>query len=324
LTFRTIKIEEGNPGHAAINPKTNIMYMSYPFSNFILVINLTNGSIQEKIATNCPGNIVINNATNKVYAASGEGVYEINGVNNKFVEINTGLHNSSGSVSVNPVTNTVYSWFNSSNSLFVIDALKHSISEVIEVGVTLSGIAINWSDEKIYKPNYESESISVINYKHPGSPTDTINIKQRWDSNEIRNPNLIVLNENSKMLYVQTHVTHGHEGGAVEYEWLYIIYIPTKKTIKKIPLNSNAKKGFLYDPISNELYLRNTNSIVRFDAFGNKKKVIGKINTEYTSIWKRLFGDEYDFLADVIAVNNSTNKVYVSDIKNNLLHEMDS
>ena len=33
LTYRTIKIEEGTPGYAAVNSDTNIMYISYPFSN---------------------------------------------------------------------------------------------------------------------------------------------------------------------------------------------------------------------------------------------------------------------------------------------------
>jgi DNA-binding beta-propeller fold protein YncE len=64
-------------------------------------------------------------------------------------------------------------------------------------------------------------------------------------------------------------------------------------------------------------------SIIKFDAYENKKKKLSKINTEYTSIWKRLFTDGYDYLAEVIAVNPSTNKIYVSDSKNNLLYEID-
>ena len=47
LTYRTIKIEEGAPGYAAVNSDTNIMYISYPFSNFILVVNITKGSHQK-------------------------------------------------------------------------------------------------------------------------------------------------------------------------------------------------------------------------------------------------------------------------------------
>lgn len=323
MRYRSIKIEKGTPGYAAVNPNTNTGYISYTSSDFIIVINLDIGTIENKIKASHPKNIVVNNATNKVYATSADGVYEINSVNNEFVVIDTGLHNSSGTVSVDPLTNTVYACFDNSNSLIVIDAFTHSISNNIVVGKTLRGVAVDSSNEKIYKPEYDSESISVINYKQSNNPIDTISIKQKWDSNEIRNPSLVVLNENSKLLYVQTHVTHGHEGGAVEYEWLYLICVPTKKTIKRVALNSNAKVGFTYDPFSNVLYMRETNSIVKFDAFGNKKKVLGKINTEYTSIWKRLFADGYDYLAEVIAVNPTTNRVYVSDSKNNLLYEID-
>jgi DNA-binding beta-propeller fold protein YncE len=323
LTFRSIKIEEGKPEYAAVNPNTNIAYISYTLSNFILAINLSKGTIEKKIKASHPKNIVVNNTTNKVFVASADGVYEINGVNNEFAIITTGLHNSSGTVSVDPVTNTIYTCFDNSNNLIVIDALTHSVRSDIIVGKSLSGAAIDSENERIYIPNYESESISVINYKQSNNPIDNISIKQKWDSNERRNPSLVVLNENSQILYVQTHVTHGHEGGAVEYEWLYLIYIPTKKSIKRMALNSNVTVGFTYDATSNSLYMRKTNSIFKFDAFGNNKKVVGKINTEYTSIWKRIFRDGYDYLAEVIAVNSATNKVYVSDSKNNLLHEID-
>jgi len=104
---------------------------------------------------------------------------------------------------------------------------------------------------------------------------------------------------------------------------LYLIHAPTKRTIKTISLDSNAKVGFTFNPISNAIYMRITNSIVKFDAFGNKKKKLGKINTEYTSIWKRIFADGYDYLAHIVAVNPATNKVYVSDSRNSLLHELD-
>lgn len=286
------------------------------------MINLDKGTIENKIKVRHPRNIVVNNVTNKIYTASYDGVYEINGVNDEHVVINTGSHSSSGTVSVDPVTNTVYGCFDNSNSLIVIDALTHSIRNDIVVGKTLRGAAVDPRNEKIYILDYGSESISVINYKQTNYSMDTISIKQKWDSSEYRNPTFVIFNGKSQMLYVQTHVTRGYEGGAVEFEWLYLIHVPTKRTIKTMSLDSNSKVGFTFEPVNDVLYMRKTNSIVKFDAFGNRKKKLGKINTEYTSIWKRIFADGYDYLAHIIAVNPATNKVYVSDSRNNRLYEI--
>ena len=51
MTYRSIEIEKGVPRYAAVNPNTNtnIIYISYTSSNFILIANIINGSIEVKI-----------------------------------------------------------------------------------------------------------------------------------------------------------------------------------------------------------------------------------------------------------------------------------
>lgn len=321
VTYRSIKIEQGTPSYAAINPNTNTAYLSYTSSGFIIAVNLKKRTIENKFKTNHPKNIVVNNVTNMIYAASADGVLEINGVNNEFEVINIGYHNSSGIVSIDAVMNTLYLCFDNGNSLIVIDALTRSINDIV-VGKTMRGAAVDWYNEKIYIPDYECELISVINYSKASNSIDTISIKQRWDTSEYRKPSFVILNRKSDVLYVQTHVTRGYDGVADEVEQLYLIDASTKRTIKTMSLNSNAKGGFTFDPINDVLYMRKKNSILKFDAFGNNKKVLGKIDIEQTSIWKEIFTDVYDYLAEVIAVNPATNKIYVSDSKNNLLYEI--
>lgn len=321
MTYRSIRIEQGTPSYATINPNSNTAYISYTSSGFIIAVNLQKRTI-EKFKANHPKNIVVNNVTNRIYAATADGVLEINGVNNEFEVIITGSHNSSGTVSIDAVTNTLYMCFDNGNSLIVIDALTRYIKNNIVVGKTMRGAAVDWNNEKIYIPDYESELISVINYSRASNSIDTISIKQRWDSSEYRKPISVILNRKSDLLYVQTHVTRGYDGVANEVEQLYLIDASTKKTIKTMSLNSNAKGRFTFDPINDVLYMRKKNSILKFDAFGNNKKVLGRIDIEQTSIWKELFTDVYDYLAEVIAVNPATNKIYVSDSKNNLLYEM--
>ena len=78
MTFRSIEIEKGVPRYAAVNQNTNtnIIYISYT-SNFILIANLINGSIEVKIPVNSHDNIVVNDVTNRVYISSSDGIYEI-------------------------------------------------------------------------------------------------------------------------------------------------------------------------------------------------------------------------------------------------------
>jgi len=164
LTYRSLEIEKGIPGYAAVNPNTNTCYISYTSSDFIIVINLDKGTIENKIKVSHPKNIVVNNVTNKIYAASADGVYEINGVNNEFVVINTGSHSSSGTVSVDSVTNTVYTCFDNSNSLIVINALTHSISNDIVVGKTLRGLQLIRVMKKYTQPKIQSTPASGKEY----------------------------------------------------------------------------------------------------------------------------------------------------------------
>jgi DNA-binding beta-propeller fold protein YncE len=62
-------------------------------------------------------------------------------------------------------------------------------------------------------------------------------------------------------------------------------------------------------------------SILKFDALANE--LLNITTLEQSSIMRRIFGFDFKYFAEVIAVNTSTNKVYVSDSKNNLLYEID-
>jgi DNA-binding beta-propeller fold protein YncE len=46
---KSIKIDKGEPTYAAINTNTNTAYISYEKSDFIIVINLEKGTIENKI-----------------------------------------------------------------------------------------------------------------------------------------------------------------------------------------------------------------------------------------------------------------------------------
>jgi DNA-binding beta-propeller fold protein YncE len=66
---------------------------------------------------------------------------------------------------------------------------------------------------------------------------------------------------------------------------------------------------------------RGEKSISKFDAFANE--TLETTTFERSSIWRRMFGLDFSYFAEIIEVNPSTNKVYVSDSKYNLLYEID-
>jgi YVTN family beta-propeller protein len=162
VIHRSIQIEKGSPRYAAINPNTNLIYISYPTYNFILIVNLSNGSMEGKIPVNLPGNIVINNVTNKVYVSSAYGICEIDGINNQHGMINIGLPHSYGCVDVNPSTNLLYTTCFGHDILTVIDATTHRIADKIPVGEDPKGVAVDISGYKTYVANNASQSIFVI------------------------------------------------------------------------------------------------------------------------------------------------------------------
>lgn len=190
LSIRSIQIEKGVPGYAAVNSNTNIIYISYTSSNFILVINITNGSIQGRISANSPRNIVVNAVTNKVYVSSTDGIYEIDGLTNKFKVINFGVPYSHGTVDLNYVTNTLYTTcFGLGDTITAIDLTKKIIIDKILVrkksryfssNVYLYGIAVDSGANKVYVANYAGELISILDLKQSDKAVDTISLGDKW------------------------------------------------------------------------------------------------------------------------------------------------
>lgn len=322
MTYRPVHIEQGTPRYAAINPNTNLIYISYPTSNFILIVNLSNGSIEDKIPVNSPGNIVINNVTNKVYVSSTYGICEIDGINNQHVMINIGLPHSYGCVDVNPSTNLLYTTCFGHDILTVIDPATQAVADKVPVGKNAKGVAVDTRTNKIYVANYDSYSISVIDCYQSNEVIDTITFEGKGSSSTKINPNFILVNELSNLLYVNTDYLSA-TGGAWRGKVLYVIDTNTKDKIKSRTLPSNNEIGFAFNYVNNTIYMmrRGERSILKFDSFANETLDI--IILKQSSIWRRIFGIDFTYFAEVIAANPRTNKLYVSDSKSNHLYEVD-
>ena len=323
MTVRSITIEKGAPGYAAVNSNTNKMYISYTLANFIIVLNLEKGTIENKIQLINPGNIAVNHVTNKVYVSSADGICEIDSLSNQFEMINTGLPHSEGTVDVNPMTDLLYTTCFGHDILTVIDATTRSIADKIPVGKNPKGVAVDSSTNKVYVANYDSYSISIIDCYKSNQIVDTIIFEGEGSSSRKINPSFVLVNELSNLLYVKTDYFSGGEGGAWQGKILSVINLDTKQEIKFRTLPKNSQIAFAFNRKSNTIYMmrRGERSILKFDSF--TKEMLDILIFEQSSIWRRVSGIDFTYFAEIIAVNPSTNKVYVSDSKSNLLYEID-
>ena len=290
---KSIQIEKGVPGYAAVNSNTNLAYISYTSSNFIIVINLEKGTIENKIKATRPRDIFVNNDTNKVYIASAWGIYEIDGLNNNFELMKASSQNSKELQYASP------SSLNPRGSDFDRDANRK------------------------YVANHQSKSISVIDLNQPDKASDIIELgRGKWGDTGYIDPSFVLVNDLSKVLYVKMHWIATGGGGGSEGDRLIAIDINTKKWSGAQNLPRHGQVGFAFNRISNRLYIKKSSgkTILKLDPF---LKEIRRTTLEKIGFWKRLAGVAYEYFGEVIAVNTSTNKVYVSDSKNNLLCEID-
>lgn len=290
---KSIQIEKGVPGYAAVNSNTNLAYISYTSSNFIIVINLEKGTIENKIKATRPRDIFVNNDTNKVYIGSAWGIYEIDGLTNNFELMKA----------------------SSQNSKELQYALPSSLNP--------RGSDFDSNANRKYVVNYGSKSISVIDFNQPDKASDIIDLgRGKWGDTGYIDPSFVLVNDLSKVLYVKMHWIATAGGGGSEGDRLIAIDINTKKWRGAQNLPRHGQVGFAFNRFSNTLYIKKSSgkSILKLDPF---LKELRRTSLEKIGFWKRLAGVVYEYFGEVIAINTSTNKVYVSNSKNNLLYEID-
>jgi len=290
---RFIKIEKGTPSYAAINPNTNSAYISYTSLNFIIIINLEKGTIENKIKATNPRDIFVNNDTNKTYIESAWGTIEINGLTNNFQLIKSS------------------SKYSEELKYALPSSLKHR------------GVHFDIEANRKYVINHESNSIFVIDPGLPDKTIDIINLgRDRWGNTGYTDPSFIFFNDLSMVLYVKMHWTASAGGGGAEGDSLIAIDTNTKKRKGGHNLPRYGQVGFAFNRNTNTLYMKKSSGkgVLKLNPF---LKVLGTTALEKLGFWRRLVEGVYEYFGEVIVINTSTNKVYVSDSKNNLLYEMD-
>lgn len=106
---KPIQIEKAESLYAAVNPKTNRVYISYPFDRLVLSINADSKFVDAQIHVDGVGNIDVNPISNMLYIRFYYGIDVIDGSTHKSIDTIKGDPKLRGMVNINPLRNTIYS-----------------------------------------------------------------------------------------------------------------------------------------------------------------------------------------------------------------------
>lgn len=101
-------IENGYPTHMAVNSKTNLIYLTYPDEDRILLVDPVSRSTIGKIQAGCPETMAVNTATNKVYVLCSDGIYSIDSQTKTLQALMNRKVHFGGGLDINPITNRIY------------------------------------------------------------------------------------------------------------------------------------------------------------------------------------------------------------------------
>jgi YVTN family beta-propeller protein len=326
VTKRSIHIAKGVPAYATVNSKTNIIYISYPTSNFILAVDLNNGSINAKIRANTPGNIVVNSVTNKVYVSSSDGIVEIDGSDNQYVVINIGLPRSGGSVEVNTTTHLLYTTCFGHDIMTVIDPAKQAIDEKIPVEKNPKGVAFDTRGHKIYVANRDSNSVSIID-SNSKKLIDTLDLSSSRSEYGAW-PEIVVTNAKSNLLYVQRSGVLSGGGGGTTITDLLVIDTINRGITNERQIHGGApleKMTFALNSGNNTVCVTNFSlrkgyTVAKLDSHAREVLKIWHFRTKW---WKRI-SSFWGWASEPISINSLTNKAYVVDSSNSVLYELEA
>ncbi len=158
---RTVAVG-GFPAQAAVNPVTNLVYVTNALDDTVTVIDGRFNSVDDTINVgDTPTAVAVNQVTNKIYVANDQGnsVTVIDGSDNSTETVFVG--DCPRVVAVNSVTNKTYVANQNDDSVTVIDGRDHSTT-TIPVGDYPIAIEINQATNKIYVLNQDSNNVTVI------------------------------------------------------------------------------------------------------------------------------------------------------------------
>jgi YVTN family beta-propeller protein len=195
------------PSSVAINPNTNLIYVTHRNLNTTSVIDgITNSVVAEIAVGTEPSSVAINPNTNMIYVTNigSHNVSVIDGITNGVVA-EIAVDRRPTSIAINPNTNMIYIANIRSNTVSVIDGLTNGVVTKVPVGTEPSSVAINPNTNMIYVTNFRSRTISVIDGTTNGVVADIPTDDNLGGEPPIR---FIAINPNTNMIYASNRTSH--------------------------------------------------------------------------------------------------------------------
>ncbi len=289
------------PVGVAVNPNTNLIYVT---NNVTRTVSVVNGPLNIILITIpvAPGStgIGVNPNTNMIYVANtlSSTVSVINGTTNT-VANTIPVGNGPIGVGVNPVTNKIYVANTFENTVSVINGVSNTVVSTISVGSGPLSVSANLNTNKIYVAN-SGGSVSVINGTNDSIVT-TIPTTQGVAG--------IGVNINTNMIYVTNTKTN-----------TISVINGTTNTVAGTISVGNLPIGIGLNPVTNTIYAVNwkgnttsvingaTNTVVNTIPVGN-----GPISVGVNAVTNIIYVT--NTLSNTLSVINSTTNTVVSTIR---------
>ncbi len=297
-TNNVMEIVVGNQIHKpvnglAVNPKTNIVYVTIKGNPDISTINdITNQKIPKMIpAGNDPKGIAVNHNTNMVFVTDpvDDTVLMVNPSTTKNNPNEITVGTDPDGVAVNPNTNMVYVANRNDSTISVINGSTNNIVKNPSVDNIPEGIAVNPNTNMVYVTNLQSNTTSVID----GSTNNVV-------KNTIvgHNPIGIAVDPNTNMVYVANSKSNT----------ISVINGSTNNAVRNIIVGHNPNR-IAVNPNTNMVYVTNSKSNTISVIDGHTNNV-----TKTITVGHRPIG---------VAVDPNTNMVYVTNYNDNTISVID-
>jgi YVTN family beta-propeller protein len=281
----------GVPTAVAVNPNTNMAYVSNSRSNTVSIINTVNDRVVDNVTVgNSPYGLAVNHFENTIYVANfrSNTVSVVDGSTNTVVDT-IKVDTNPLEVVVNPDTNMIYVANYGSNTVSVIDGFTNRILANVTLDRIPSGdlagmgLAIDLYRNLIYVAKSNSDSVSVID----GTTNDVIaNVTVG------NHPASLAVNPDTNLVYVAN----------ARSNTVSVINGTSNGVVRTINVGANPDSVVL-NPNTNMIYAANLDSDSVSVINGSTNDVLANV-----TVGKGPQG---------LAVNPDTNTIYVANFRSN-------
>lgn len=300
------------PVGITINPLTGKIYVANQYSNTVSVFDSKTDKLVKTIPTGIfPYSIDSNQFNNRIYVTNrgSNDVTVIDGATDSVID-NITVGKSPVQASVDQSSNMVYVTNIDSNSISVIDGITNEVIRTINGINAPYGISVNPLTSKIYVSNIGNSTVTVIDEETLGF------VKNIKVDNA---PVGIDINEKKNMVYVTNYLSDS----------VSVINGTSDQVVQTVDVG-NSPVGININPVSKKMYVSNIGSNTVNVINESNYKNIKNITVNPSAITERVeypyaipTNIKFPLIASFVALDPSTNLVYVTNTASNTLSLID-